>query len=119
MKRQFYTYFSLAIISFTLFACGDFNKILKSSDFELKYTKAIEYYDKTNYVSAQTLFEELIPVFKGTDRAEQIYYYYTYCHYYLTDYALAGFHFRTFTRTFHNSTHAEECAFMNAYCYYL
>ncbi|MHB8260224.1 MAG: outer membrane protein assembly factor BamD [Bacteroidia bacterium] len=119
MKRQLYTYFSLAIISFSLFSCGEFNQLLKSSDFELKYTKAIEYYEKTNYVSAQTLFEELIPVFKGTERAEQIYYYYSYCHYYLTDYALAGFHFRTFTRTFHDSKHVEECAFMNAYCYYL
>jgi outer membrane protein assembly factor BamD len=107
------------LISIILISCGNFNKILKSSDYELKYTKAIEYYNKTNYTSAQTLFEELIPVFKGTDRAEQVYYYYTYCHYYLTDYALAGFHFRTFSRTFHNSVHAEECAFMNAYCYYL
>lgn len=106
-------------MSLILFACGEFNKILKSSDFELKYTKAMEYYNKTNYTSAQTLFEELIPVFKGTDRAEEVYYYYAYCSYYLTDYALAGFHFRTFTRTFLSSKHAEECAFMNAYCYYL
>jgi outer membrane protein assembly factor BamD len=119
MKGSFLKYILTLFIAFTFFACGDFNKILKSSDFELKYTKAIEYYNKTNYTSAQTLFEELIPVFKGTERAEQVYFYYTYCHYYLTDYALAGFHFRTFARTFPNSTHAEECSFMNAYCYYL
>ena len=35
------------------------------------------------------------------------------------DYALAGFHFRTFSRAFHASSHAEECAYMNAYCYFL
>jgi outer membrane protein assembly factor BamD len=119
MKRSFYKYFFTILISFTFLACGNFNKILKSSDYEFKYNKAIEFYNKTNYTSAQTLFEELIPVFKGTDRSEQVYYYYTYCHYYLTDYALAGFHFRTFVRTFPTSPHAEECAFMNAYCYYL
>jgi outer membrane protein assembly factor BamD len=119
MKGQFHTYISLAFVSLLLFACGEYNRVSKSSDFELKYTKAIEYYDKANYTNAQTLFEELIPVFKGTDRAEEIYYYYAYCHYYLTDYALAGFHFRTFVRTYHNSKHAEECAFLNAYCYYL
>lgn len=119
MKTGFLKYIFVALICVLFFACGNFNKILKSSDYELKYTKAIEYYNKTNYTSAQTLFEELIPVFKGTDRAEQVYYYYTYCHYYLTDYALAGFHFRTFVRTFPNSEHVEECAFMNAYCYYL
>jgi outer membrane protein assembly factor BamD len=119
MKGNLLKYILTFFFAVTFFACGNFNKILKSSDFELKYTKAIEYYNKTNYTSAQTLFEELIPVFKGTERAEQVYFYYTYCHYYLTDYALAGFHFRTFARTFPNSTHAEECAFMNAYCYYL
>ncbi|HKC68992.1 MAG TPA: outer membrane protein assembly factor BamD [Bacteroidia bacterium] len=119
MKGKYLKYILTLFVAFVFFACGDFNKILKSSDYELKYTKAIEYYNKANYTSAQTLFEELIPVFKGTDRAEQVYYYYTYCHYYLTDYALAGFHFRTFARTFPNSQHAEECAFMNAYCYYL
>ena len=119
MKDKLLKYILTLLICFTFFACSNFNKVLKSSDYELKYTKAIEYYNKTNYTSAQTLFEELIPVFKGTDRAEQVYYYYTYCHYYLTDYALAGFHFRMFARTFPNSTHAEECAFMNAYCYYL
>src|SRR6201988_3162355 len=114
--------FTLLVTCYLLlafFSSCEVNKILKSSDYEYKYTKAIEYYNKTNYTSAQTLFEELIPVFKGTDRAEQVYFYYTYCHYYLTDYALAGFHFRTFARTFPNSTHAEECSFMNAYCYYL
>jgi outer membrane protein assembly factor BamD len=119
MNGKYFLYFSLILGSLFLFSCGEFNKVLKSSDYELKYTKAIEYYDKTNHTAAQTLLEELIPVFKGTDRAEEIYYYYAYCHYYLTDYALAGFHFRTFTRTFHSSKHAEECAFMNAYCYYL
>ena len=119
MKGKFTIYFCLAFISLLVFACGEFHNVMKSSDYELKYNKAIEYYNKSNYTASQTLFEELIPVFKGTDRAEQIYYYYCYCHYYLTDYALAGFHFRTFVRTFHSSTHVEECAFMNAYCYYL
>jgi len=119
MRRNFFKYIFATLVCLSFFSCGNFNKIVKSSDFELKYTKAIEYYNKTNYTSAQTLFEELIPVFKGTDRAEQVYYYYTYCHYYLTDYALAGFHFRTFVRTFPTSEHAEECAYMNAYCYCL
>lgn len=108
----------ILLISLWLGAC-QFNRILKSSDYELKFTKAIEYYNKGNYTSAQTLLEELIPVFKGTAKAEEVYYYYAYTHYYLGDYSLAGYHFRTFARAFSASRHAEECAFMNAYCYYL
>ena len=107
----------VSVLALWLSACR-FNRVLKSSDYELKFTKAIEYYNKGNYTSAQTLLEELIPVFKGTTRAEEVYYYYTYTHYYLGDYSLAGFHFRTFARAFHSSVHAEECAYMNAYCYF-
>lgn len=118
MKRRFFNIF-IVLLTLGLFACNGFNKVLKSSDYELKFTKAIEYYNKGNYTQSLTLLEELIPVFKGTEKAEQVYYYYTYCHYYLGDYALAGFHFRTFYRAFNNSPHAEECAYMNAYCYYL
>jgi outer membrane protein assembly factor BamD len=118
MKRLFF-YFLPTLLMLALFSCGGLNKILKSSDYELKFTKATEYYNKGNYTAALTLFEELIPVFKGTEKAEQVYYYYAYCNYYLGDYSLAGFHFRTFYRAFHNSSHAEECAYMNAYCYYL
>jgi outer membrane protein assembly factor BamD len=118
MKSRFF-YFFLVLFGLVLFSCGKYNKILKSSNYELKFTKAIEYYNKGNYTAALSLFEELIPVFKGTDKAEQVYYYYSYCNYYLGDYSLAGFHFRTFSRAFHTSVHAEECAYMNAYCYFL
>ncbi|HXB39651.1 MAG TPA: outer membrane protein assembly factor BamD [Bacteroidia bacterium] len=117
MKRRL-IWLSVSVLAFWLSAC-QYNRILRSSDYELKFTKAIEYYNKGNYTAAQTLFEELIPVFKGTPRAEEVYYYYTYTHYYLGDYGLAGFHFRTFARAFHNSPHAEECSYMNAFCYYL
>jgi outer membrane protein assembly factor BamD len=118
MKRLVH-FFLFAAFFIALVSCGKYSKILKSSDYELKFTKAIEYYNKGNYTAAITLFEELIPVFKGTEKAEQVYYYFSYCNYYLADYNLAGFHFRTFYRAFPNSSHAEECAYMNAYCYYL
>lgn len=117
MKRRF-TGLLILLLSLWLGAC-QFNRILKSSDYELKFTKALEYYNKGNFTSAQTLLEELIPVFKGTPRAEEVYYYYAYTHYYIGDYSLAGYHFRTFARAFPHSKHAEECAFRNAYCYYM
>ena len=31
-----------------LTSCGDYNKILKSTDYEFKYKKAIEYYEDGN-----------------------------------------------------------------------
>lgn len=108
----------LAVFSL-LTSCDRFNKLLKSSDYELKLKRAKEYYDKANYVKAEQLYSELIPIYKGTDKAEEIYFYFSYCNYYAGDFSLSQYHFKNFTRQFPTSKHTEECYFMNAYCYYL
>ncbi len=100
-------------------SCSDYQKLLKSSDYELKYEKAKEYYDKEDYAHAITLFEELLTVYKGTAKAEEIYYYYAYCNYGQEDYILAGHYFRSFVSTFPLSKHREEAEYLSAYCYYL
>lgn len=111
--------YSLILISITFVSCDGYNKLLKSSNYELKLEKANEYYTKGNYIKATALYEELIPVYKGTDKAEEIYYYFSYCNYYQGDYGLSQFHFKNYYRNFPMGKHAEECLFMNAYCYYL
>ena len=105
--------------SILLVSCDGYNRLLKSSNYELKLQKAQEYYGKGNYVKASALFEELIPVYKGSDKAEEIYYYFSYCNYYQGDYSLSQYHFKNYFRSFPTGKHAEECLFMNAYCYYL
>jgi outer membrane protein assembly factor BamD len=102
----------------TLPSCK-YQKVLKSSDSELKYEKAKAYYDKKDYTKALTLIEQLIPIFRGTERGEEVSYLQAYCNYYLRDYILAGHYFRKFNSQFQNSKFAEESAFMSAYCYYL
>ena len=57
-------------------SCGDYNKILKSTDYEYKLKKAVEYYEGGEYVRAGTLFQELVSIYRGTSRADMIYYYY-------------------------------------------
>ena len=79
----------------------------------------MQYYEKKNYIKAMSLFEELIPVYKGTDKAEEIYYYYSYCNFYQGDYGLAQYHFKNYHRSYPAGKHSEECLFLNAYCYYL
>jgi outer membrane protein assembly factor BamD len=100
-------------------SCDRYNKLLKSNDYDLKYTKAKEYFEKGQYVRSSQLFEELIPVVKGTDRAEEVYYYYTWSEYNMGDYLLSQYHFKNYTRQFPASKHVEECFYMNAYCYFL
>jgi outer membrane protein assembly factor BamD len=96
-----------------------FQKLLKSTDNELKYTKAKELYESKDYAKAMELFDQLIPIYRGTDKGEEINYLYAYCNYYLKDFIMAGHYFRRFTESFPISEHTPECSFMSAYCYYL
>ncbi len=117
MKKS-HLYISLITI-IALTSCDGYNKLLKSSNYELKLERAQAYYQKANYIKASGLYEELIPIYKGTDKAEEIYYYYSYCNYYQGDYSLSQYHFKNYFRSFPGGKHAEESLFMNAYCYYL
>lgn len=98
---------------------GKFNRLLKTGTIEDKYAAAVKYFDKEEYSKAQILFEELMGIYKGTAKAEEISYYFAYCNYNLGDYIIAGYQFRNFVKNFPNGVHVEECAYMNAYCFYL
>lgn len=104
------------LISVSLFSCDGFNKLLKSNDNEKKYTKMKEYYEGKEYIKAMTLIEDLIPIYRGTNKSEDLYYYYAWSHYYEADYFSAAFYFNSFVETFPISKRAEECAFYAALC---
>jgi outer membrane protein assembly factor BamD len=101
-----------------LSACGRYQKVLKSSDFDYKYKMAVKYYEKKDYIRALPLFEELMTIFRGTARSEDVALYFANCEYEIGDYYLAGFHYKEFVKMFPQSKHAEEAMFKNAYCYY-
>lgn len=109
---------ALFILGLLVTGCSKFSKVQKSKDYEYKLKMANEYYDKKKYNYASQLYEELFPIFKGTDRFEDLYYRYAYCSYYLRDYLSAENLFKTFVEVFPNSKRAEEMDYMRAYTYY-
>ncbi len=106
------------LLIFTVYSCK-FQRILKSDDHELMYQKAIEYYEEGDYNRAIRLFSEVIRIYRGTARAEDINYYYAMAHYKQGDYILASHYFKSFVSIFPRSKHAEEFTFLSAYCKYL
>lgn len=102
-----------------LFACSEYQQVLKSPNPEYKTEKAIEYYEEGDYVKALPLLEELVPLYRGTEKGQKIYYYYCYANYYLGYHLTAAFHFRKFYETYPISENAEQALFMSAYCNYL
>ena len=111
--------FLLLITTIFLFSCSGYQKILKSTDVDLKFVEAKRYYEEGEYFKSLPLLDELHIILRGTDKAEEIDYLLAYTHYGLESYNLASYHFTTFYRRYPISIHSEELDYMAAYCYYL
>ncbi len=96
-----------------------YNKILKSTDYDLKFRKAQEYYNREKYLKAVDLYEQMIPYYRGQTRGPKVYFMYCLCNYKTGDYLYAGYHFKSFYEMYPNSSYAERALFLSAYCYYL
>ena len=109
-------YLAIFIILFSV-SCDSFKKVQESTDNEYKYQMAVKYYEKKDYEHASELFKELMQVYRGTQKAEPVYYYWAYCDYHLEDYLFAGHQFRRFVQAFPRSQYAEELQYMIGVCY--
>ncbi|MDN4166564.1 outer membrane protein assembly factor BamD [Cytophagales bacterium LB-30] len=107
------------LITVVISGCSKFRKIQKSDDWKLKYEAAIKYYEKKDYYRASVLFDEIMPIVRGSEESEMIQYYYAYCHFHQGDYILSAHYFKTFYETFSRSTYAQEANYMYAYSLYM
>lgn len=100
-------------------SCDNYNKILKSTDVELKKEAAKEYYNKGNYYKALPLLDELISIYRGQEELEEIYLIYCYAHYGQGNYMVAAYNFKNYYTFYPNNESAEEAMFMMAKSYYM
>ncbi|MBR2147457.1 MAG: outer membrane protein assembly factor BamD, partial [Muribaculaceae bacterium] len=71
MKHRFLIILSLLAI---LSGCGEYNKVLKSYDYNLKYDYAKKAFENKKYTQAYTILADLVPIFKGTEKGEECLY---------------------------------------------
>lgn len=109
----------LAVIILIFSSCSKYQKLLKSSDYEKKYEMAVIYYEKGDFTRSYNLLEELNGIYKGTKRAEKVYFYLAGTHFGKKEYIIAGYHYGMFARTYPNSQYTEEAFYKSAYCAYL
>ena len=107
--------FSVLVFS----SCGDYQKILKSTDPELKYNKAVEYFEKGDFMRASTLFDEIAVYYKGTERSEQVLNYIAKSYMGQKDYFSASEYYKTYVKTYPKGKYITEAKFMIGYCFYL
>ncbi|PZX49189.1 Beta-barrel assembly machine subunit BamD [Algoriphagus chordae] len=109
----------LLIIILAASSCGPFNKLEKSTNWEELYAGANKYYQEGEYNKAIILYDKVLPVIRGSEKAELADYNYANCHFKTKRYIEAAGYFSTFYRTYNRSPLAEEALFMNAYALYL
>jgi len=115
MKFRLYI---VLIVLVLVSSCGEYEKLLKSTDFDLKKVKAKEYYDEGQYVKVTELLSQILPRFRATEEAEELNWMNAQSYYGMKDYFMAGSYFKSFVDQFPFGKHAEEANFMAAMCDY-
>jgi outer membrane protein assembly factor BamD len=109
----------ILVLAISLFGCSKFKRIQKSADWKVKYEAALKYYENEQYNKVTVLFEEILPIIRGTEEAELGNFYFAYAYYYQKQYILSAHHFQEFVNIYGRSDYALEASYMHAYSLYL
>ena len=119
MRISIYRLLSVFIIAASLSSCGEYQRAQKSTDPNYKFEFAKRAFEQKKYVQAATILEEIAPVFKGHERAEETLYLLAMSNYENRDYDTAGAYFRTYYSRYPKGKYAELARFYCGYGYYL
>ena len=112
-------FFTLLATTLLFSSCGEYNKILKSTDYEMKYSYAKKYFNAKQYSRAATLLDELVPILKGTAYAEESLYLLAQSYYGQKDYETASQYFNTYYTTYPKGEYAELSRYYSGQGLYL
>lgn len=107
------------LMAVVLASCGEYNKILKSTDYELKYSYAKKYFNEKQYAKSATILDELVTIFKGTAYAEESLYLLAQSYYGQKDYQTASQYFETYYTTYPKGEFTELARYYSGYGLYL
>lgn len=100
-------------------SCGEYQKLLKSKDPELKFEKAIDYFNDQQYVKAQSLLDDVAAYYKGTERSEDILCYLARSYMGQKSYTTASDYYQAYVRNYPKGKYIIEARFQVGHCCYL
>jgi outer membrane protein assembly factor BamD len=119
MRKNVFILVTVLIAVFFFPSCGEYAKLLKSTDYETKYEAAKNYFAKGKYEKSATLLNELITILKGTDKGEESLYMLGMSHYHMKSYLTASQSFVTYYTTYPRGTFTESARFYSGKSLYL
>lgn len=120
-KRSIIT--ALASVAFSsilmLSSCGEYQKVLKSGTIDEKLAYAQKAFDQQRYVQASTLLGDIVPLLKGTEKAEDALYLLGLSYFENKDYPNASVCFKQYYSRYPKGKYTELARFYCGYGYYL
>ncbi len=107
------------LLALMLASCGEYSKILKSTDAELKYTHAKKYFDEKKYSRTITLLGEIMATYTGSSKEQEILFLLAQAYFYDKDYDSASQYYIRYYNKFPKGDYAELARFNSAYGLYL
>jgi len=107
------------LLAVLLASCGEYNKILKSRDAELKYTYAKRYFDEKKYSRTSTLLEEILTAYAGSAKEQEILFLLAQSYFYNKDYTTATQYYTRYYNKYPKGDYTELARFNSAYGLYL
>ena len=109
----------LAFLSFLLFSCGEYQKVLNKGTVEDQYKMAVKMYEIKKYGKAIRLFEKITPAYRGKPQMERIQFMVAQSNFNEKNYTTAGYFFDRFAKNYPSSSKLEEASFASALSYKL
>lgn len=106
------------LLALTVSSCGEYEQILKSTDYELKKQKVYDYFDEGKYIRTTELLSQILPRYTATEEAENLNWINAQAHFRLEYYELAGTYYQNFANLYPMSNNAEEALYLVAICDY-
>ena len=100
-------------------SCAEYNRVLKTSDYEYKYEMAKQYYAEGMYNRASTLLNDLLTTLKGTEQGEESLFLAGMCNLNSHAYDAASTIFKKYYTTYPKGKYAERARFNSGYALYM
>lgn len=100
-------------------SCGEYVRVQKSNDPEVKFDYAKRAFEQRKYQQAATILKDCVTQFKGTPKAEESLYLLAMSYYENKDYLNSGAFFQTYYGRYPKGKYAELARFFSGYGYYL
>lgn len=117
MKMQLRNIIYVLVILVTVSCQSEFQKLMKSTDYEKQFEVAVDLFGRKQYLKALPIFEQLMPVYRLTEKGELVTYYLAKSYYGEKDYLMAAYYFERLAVSHPYSEHFEEALFLIAMSY--